>query len=234
METNPENLAELLRSPGREAHRQIHAQLEASQQPGQAFYFPNGGPIERRPDFLVALEGKTYFSLYVAAQPHSVEDGRLMIVSGAGGPPTQSPVGHAASHAVAIGKELKPKLGYRIYVIPVALFMDEGPDNAVQAWAIEHGIATLFTADCLVERLVNVVREHHKPIFHPPGGEEIRKVMAYFNSEDKSPAVIASDPVGDLPPEAGISARQVIIQRADTVNVYTTGYTPGSDVVDGP
>ena len=230
METNPENVAELLEGSDRWAHRQVHAQLEASQQPGQAFYFPNGGPIERRPDFLVALEGKTYFGLYVVTHPHGVEGDRLVNISADGDPVGGSPVGHAAAHAVAISKELKPILGYRIYEIPVAVFMDEGPDNAVQAWAMKHGVETLFNADRLVERLVNVAREHSKPIFHPPGGEEIRKVMAYFSTEGRPSAVIASESVEDLPPEAGISARQVIIQRADTVNVYTTGTT----AIDGP
>ena len=223
MKTNPINMAELLQSPDRAAHRLVHVQLEATQQPGQSLYFPNGGPLERRPDFLVALEGKTYFGLYVATQPHGVEDGRLVLASGAGGPPTPSPVGHAAAQAVAISKELKAKLGYRIYLIPVAVFMDEGPDNAVQAWAMEHGIATLCTADQLVERLAQIASEHRKPIFHPPGAEEIDKVMDYFSAEGRPPATTPSQSVGELAPEAGITARQVIIQRADTVNVFTTG-----------
>ena len=224
MKTNPENIAELLEGPDRAAHRLVHAQLEASQAAGQALHFPNGGPLERRPDFLVALEGKTYFALYVATQPHGVEDGRLVLVSGAGGPPTPSPVGHAAAQAVAISKELKAKLGYRIYLIPVAVFMDEGPDNAVQAWAMEHGIATLCTADRLVEQPgrrspVNTASRSSTR----PAPRRSDKVMDYFSAEGRPPATTPSQSVGELAPEAGITARQVIIQRADTVNVFTTG-----------
>ena len=126
MKTNPENIAKLLEGPNREAHRLVHVQLEASQQPGQAIYFPKDDPFERRPDFLIALEGKSYLTLHVATQPHGVEDGRLVVVSGAGDPMAPSPVGQAAAHAVAISKELKPILGYRIYLIPVAVFVDEG------------------------------------------------------------------------------------------------------------
>ena len=54
--------------------------------------------------------------------------------------------------------------------------------------------------------------------------------MAHLNTEERAAAQIASEPEEDLVPEAGITARQVIIQRADTVNVYTTG----AAACDGP
>ena len=222
MKIYPDNVLELLQGPDREALRQVHASLELSQQSGQAVYFPNSGPIERRPDYLVALEGKSYLTLHVANQPHGVEEGKLVLVSGAGGPPTPSPLGRAAAQAVAISKELKPKLGYRIYVIPVVVFVDEGPDHVVQAWGMAHGVATLFTGDRLVDRLAQVAGEHRKPIFHPPSAEEISKVMSYYGAPGRALAPILSGSVGEPAPEAGITARQVVIQRAGTVNVYTT------------
>jgi hypothetical protein len=88
---------------------------------------------------------------------------------------------------------------------------------------MEHGVATLYTADRLVEGLAQIASEHRKPIFHPPRAEEITKVMAYFSAKGPSAATIPPEAVGEPAPEAGITAHQVIIQRADTVNVYTTG-----------
>lgn len=227
MKTHPKNIEELLQGPNRWAHRQVHAQLKLSQQPGQAIYFPGENTHERRPDFLVALEGRTYFSLHLVTLPHAVEDNRLVVVPREGGPSTDSPVGWATAQAVAVSKELTSTLTHRIYIIPVALFMDEGPDNAVQAWGLHHGVAMLCSADSLVERLGQTAGEHREPIYHPPGADEIERVMAYFSGAGQSLATIPVQPAGDLAPEAGITARQVIIQHADRVVVYTVGTGDG-------
>ena len=224
MRTLPENIAESLQGPDREALRQVLAQLELSQEPGQAIYFPRESSYGNKPDFLVALEGRTYFSIYVVTQPHGVdEEGKLVVVSSSGGPTTPSPVGHASVQAVAMGKEVKQAMGYRIFINPVALFMDGGPDNLVQAWAINHKVAVLFTADRLVEQLVQKAGELGRRIFHPPQAEEIALVMSYLSAAGTPIAAFPAAPAGEIPAEAGITARQVVIQRADTVNVYTTG-----------
>ena len=230
MKTNPDNINALLHGPDREAHRQVLTELEMSPEPGQAIYFPRGNPYGNKPDFLVALEGHTYFSIYVVTQPHGAEDGKLVVLSGTGGPTTSSPVGHAAAQAVALGKEIKRNLDYRVYIIPVAVFMGEGPDNGVQAWGARHGVSMLFTANGLVERLAQIVSELGTPIYHPPHAEEIGRVLAYL-SEGRPAAAISAAPVGEMLPETGITARQVVIQRADVVNVYTTG---GGAAIDGP
>lgn len=223
MEIYPVNVAAQLLGPHREALRLVHAQLEASQHAGKAFVFANGGPAERRPDVLVALEGQGYLTIHIATEPHGVEDGWLVLISGDGEPMGRSPLCDAAKDAVALSQDLRAHLGCRTYVIPVILFMDEGRENALQAWAMGRHIATLFTPHGLVEGLVQVVQEHHRRIFHPPDSRQIERVMAHLNSEERPVPEIVPDSEKDLVPEAGITARQVIIQRADTVNVYTTG-----------
>ena len=230
MEIYPIDVAAQLQGPHREALRLVHAQLEASQHAGQAFVFANGGPADRRPDVLVALEGRAYFDLHLVTEPHGVKDDWLVIISPDGDSMGISPAGHAAVHAVAISKELKAKLGCRTYVIPVIVFMDGGPDNVVQAWAMAHGVETLHASDRLVEGLLQVVQDHRKPIFHPPSARQIERVMAHLSSEERPVPEIVSEPEGDLIPGAGITARQVIIERADTVNVYTIG----AAAADGP
>ena len=115
MEIHPIDVAAQLQGPHREALRMVHAQLQASQQPGQAIFFPNADPDQRRPDVLVALEGRAYLALHIAAQPHGVEDDWLVIMSADGDAMARSPAGHVAVHAVAISKELKAKLGCRTY-----------------------------------------------------------------------------------------------------------------------
>ena len=52
MEILPINAADLLQGPEKAGLRQIYTQLEASQDPGQAFYFHKENAHIRRPDFL--------------------------------------------------------------------------------------------------------------------------------------------------------------------------------------
>ena len=223
MEILPINAADLLHGPETAALRQVYTQLEASQVPGQALYFARANPHIRRPDFLLGLEDRAYFALQVADQPHGVRDGKLVLLPGAGGMPRLSPVGSVAAHSVGIGKDVKAHLGFRIYVIPVAVFVGEDPDNAVQAWGITHNVRILFSADRLGDRLAGIAREYADQIYVPPGMAEIQKVVGVFNA--------AGSPLTGIVPEAGpastpdtnLTARQVIIQHADTVNVYTVG-----------
>ena len=231
MKILPDNITELLQGPDHAAHRQVLARLELGQELGQAIYFPREDAFGQRPDFQVALEGHTYFSVYVVTQPHAVEAERLVVVPQAGGSSTPSPVGHAAAQAVAMGKEIRRNLAYRIFINPAAVFMEEGPDNGIQAWGIKHDVSMLFTADRLVERLVQEAGDLGRRTLQPPHAEEIGAVMAYLNTPGRPVATIPSRPVGEMTLEAGITARQVVIQRADVVNVYTTG---GGAAIDGP
>ena len=224
MEILPINAADLLQDPEKAGLRQVHTQLEASQEPGQALYFARGNPHIRRPDFLLGLEDQAYFSLQVSDQPHGVRDGKLVLVpSVAGVTPTLSPVGSVSAHAVGIGKDVKTHLGFRIYVIPVAVFLGEDPDNAVQAWAITHNVRLLFSADRLGDRLAGIAREYADQIFVPPTMSEIQQVVGVFNNAGLPQLEVASEANPAPKSDTDLTARQVIIQHADTVNVYTIG-----------
>ena len=224
MEILPINAADLLHGPETAALRQVYTQLEASQEPGQALYFAKEHSHIRRPDFLLGLADRAYFALQVADQPHGVRDGKLVLLPPAPNvTPSLSPVGSVAAHVVGISKDVKTHLGFRIYVIPVAVFVGEDPDNAVQAWGITHNVRILFSADRLGDRLAGIAREYADQIYVPPDMAEIQKVVGVFNA--------AGLPQADVVPEANpvsmsdtdLTARQVIIQHADTVNVYTVG-----------
>ena len=168
MDILPINAADLLQDPDKSALRQVHAQLEVSQEPGQALYFAKEHPRIRRPDFLLGLADRTYFALQVAAQPHRVEGGKLILVPPAPNvTPSLSPVGSVSAHSVGISKDVKKHLGFRIYVIPVAVFVGEDPDNAVQAWGITHNVRILFSADRLGDRLGWYCEGIRRPDLYP-------------------------------------------------------------------
>ena len=223
MEILPINAADLLQDPEKAGLRQVYTQLEVSQEPGQALYFPRENPHIRRPDFLLGLEDQAYFALQVADQPHGVRDGKLVLLPGAGGMPRLSPVGSVAAHSVGIGKEVKQHLGYRVYVIPVAVFVAEDPDNAVQAWGITHNVRILFSADRLGDRLAGIAREYADQIYVPPDMAEIQKVVGVFNAAGLPQLEVASEANPAPKSDTDLTARQVIIQHADMVNVYTIG-----------
>ena len=84
MEILPINAADLLQGPETAGLRQVYSQLEVSQEPGQALYFARENPRIRRPEFLIGLADRAYFALQVAVQPHGVEDGKLVLVPARG------------------------------------------------------------------------------------------------------------------------------------------------------
>ena len=200
MEILPINAADLLQGPETAGLRQVHTQLEVSQEPGQALYFARENPRIRRPEFLIGLADQAYFALQVAVQPHGVEGGKLVLVPPvAGVTPTLSPVGSVSAHAVGISKDVKKHLGFRIYVIPVAVFVGEDPDNTVQAWAITHNVRLLFSTDRLVDRLAGIAREYADQIYAPPTMAEIQEVIGVLNAPGLPPADMAAE---EMVPEA--------------------------------
>ena len=223
MEILPINAADLLQDPEKAGLRQVYTQLEVSQEPGQALYFARENPHIRRPDFLLGLEDQAYFALQVADQPHGVRDGKLVLLPGAGGMPTLSPVGSVSAHSVGISKDVKKHLGFRIYVIPVAVFVGEDPDNAVQAWGITHNVRILFSADRLGDRLAGIAREYADQIYVPPHMAEIQNVVGVLNTEGLPQVEMASEANPAPMSETDLTARQVIIQHADTVKFTLSG-----------
>ena len=224
MEILPINAADLLQEPDKSALRQVYTQLEVSQEPGQALYFARENPGIRRPEFLIGLADRAYFALQVTTQPHGVRDEKLVLVPPvAGVTPTLSPVGSVAARAVGISKDVKKHLGFRIYVIPVAVFVGEDPDNTVQSWAINHDVRLLFNANRLVDRLGVIAEEYADRIYAPPDMAEVQRVVGVFNTAGLPQSEMGSEANPAPTSDTDLTARQVIIQHADTVNVYTIG-----------
>ena len=145
----------------------------------------------------------------------------------AGVRPVKSQAGFVAVHAVAISNEVNDHLRHRVFVMPVVVLAGEQPAAAVQDWAIKHHVHLVGETDLLVDRLVRIARENADQIYSPPPMAEIMEVMDFFNAEGiLQETIAAAEP--DETPDLGLTARQVVIQHADTVNVYTTGYTTGA------
>ena len=82
------------------------------------------------------------------------------------------------------------------------------PDAQIEAWAAQAGIHVLFGSERLVELAADA------RVYFPPTAEEVELVMP----EEPVPA----SPADPTAAAVDLHARQVVIQCAEVVNVYTT------------
>ena len=102
------------------------------------------------------------------------------------------------------------------FVVPVLAFPDTEPGPQIEVWAAQAGIHVIFGMERFIERLVELAVNAR--VYFPPTADEIAEEVALVLPEEPVPAPPA-DPVQaavDLP------TRQVIIHRAEVVNVCTT------------
>ena len=101
-------------------------------------------------------------------------------------------------------------------MVPVLAFPDMEPDPQIKAWAAQAGIHVIFGMESFMDRLVELAVNAR--VYFPPTAEEIAEEVVLVLPEEPAP-MPETDPVPDT---VDLQARQVIIQRADVVNVYTT------------
>ena len=222
MIVQPQPSAALQHNPATAGIHLVYSQLQDSGCEGQTVYFANADTHPRKPAFLVGLTGRAYLGIHASSLPHSVENDILMLRPGDGAPTERSPLGSLAARAVGISRHVGKRLNYRIYVISVAILIGEDPGPVVAEWAANHSVSVLHGVDDLANRLSGVARKHDAHIDFPPTEEEIDQVMELFRSQEPSAiAAPPSAPEGAM--EMELTARQVVIHHANTVNVYTVG-----------
>ena len=101
----------------------------------------------------------------------------------------------------------------RIYLIPVLLFPDMEPDPDIEERAAHEVTRIFWGGHDLVNRLLQLAAE--VGVKYPPTRERIRQEVAVV-----SPGLC-------LPDALEMTARQVVIQHAYTVNIHTTGANDG-------
>ena len=222
MIVQPQPPAALQHNPATAGIHLVYSRLQESDCEGQAVYFATADTHPRKPAFLVGLTGQAYLGIHASSLPHSVEDGILMLRPGGGAPAERSPLGSLAARVVGISRYVGKHLNYRIYVIPVAVLIGEDPGPEVADWAANHSVSMLHGVDDLANLLSGVVRNHDTRIDFPPTGEEIDQVMELFRSREPSP-VDAPPSVPGEGMDLELTARQVVIHHATTVNIYTVG-----------
>ena len=124
---------------------------------------------------------------------------------------------------MALKDALADRLGRQIYFIPVCIFTDMERDRRIEALAIQSKVHVAWGYATLIDQLMGFTQQH--TIFEPPTAESIAEEVAAI-------LPVVQRPCPAVPAEAAeLTPRQVIIQSANTVNIYTT--RPGRDAEDG-
>ena len=248
MKVTPEFPEHRVRDPQRQAELRVYNELVNSPCPGYALYEVK--PINSAPevDFAVWIEGVGCLGMQVKGGQNTVEDAiRWFLNTVEGTEPVPCPIQRTWDAALSIKTAVKRRLGRRMYVIPVLLYPDMLPDPDIQRVVESDArVSLLWGEQDLVKRLTELPATDN--VFNPPdAGQIVAEVAAVRNVGDLSPpagSAAWAEELESFRSEAqpapnsirrgmDLTARQVIIQRADVVNVYTVDSTGEPDKSGG-
>ena len=210
--------------PKRRAEMQVYDQLAGSDAPGAAIYEIRAHRDAPEVDFAVWIQDTARFGMQVKGGRYTIEGGRWFLHTNGQREPMQDPVKLTWDAAMSIRAALWTQGRYKVYMVAVLVFPDmPEPDPQIQEWAANCRVNVLWGSENLVERLI----EFHDVggIYSPPTARHIEAEVAVLMpglAEDLPRAAAEGPPAAD-PPAMGMTARQVVIQHADVVNVYTVG-----------
>ena len=209
-----------LHDPMRAAELRVYQELARSDVPGQALYQVNAYPNAPELDFLAALERVAYVGGQIKGGPHERNNrGEWFLHNGLEWQKIPSPLEQAWLAAISVRDALKKRLDLNVYVVPTLVLTDMGADPAIDQSTANGKVSVLRGTDNLVERMIEVSKS--RTINCPPNAGQIARVMEFF-----MPGLGTAPEPAPAPAAMEIAGRQLIIQRVDTMNVYTTGGEP--------
>ena len=235
LKVQPEFPGHRLQDPKRQAELRVYNELVNSTRPGYALYEVK--PIGTAPelDFAVWIEGVACYGVQVKGGQNTKEGGQWLLHTVDGTEEVPCPIQQTWDAALAIKTAVKRRLGRRTFVIPVLIFPDMLPDREIEHFVESDGRVNLMWGEKdLVDRLI-ALPETDRVYTPPDAGQIVAEVAAVrpaldFDlvdvpeawNEAKDHRRLDVEPSSS--PARGrmdLTARQVVIQRADVVNVYT-------------
>ena len=211
--------------PKRQAEMQVYDQLAGSSAPGAAIYEIRAHRDAPELDFAVWIEDVAHFGIQVKGGQYAIEGGRWFLYTNGERESMQDPVKLTWDAAMSIRAALWTKGRYKVYMVAVLAFPDmPDPDPRIQEWAANCHVNVLWGSGNLVERLTEV--DDVEGIYSPPTARHIQEEAAVLmpGLAEDLPGTAAEGPSTPPHPSAmGLTARQVVIQHAGVVNVYTVG-----------
>ena len=219
MEMHPPRFPQLyLTDPKRAAERRVYEALQASDACGMALYEARPGTNGREIDFAVWLEDIARVGLQVKGGRYHVDRGTWYLVTATGKERKNSPAKQCWESSLQLHDYLQEQLpdGRNPFTIPVLIFPEMDPDRDIEIWSVQAGVRVLFGVNDLMDRLIELISNCR--VYSPPTDEEIAEEVELL-----IPGLGRLTPESAAPPESlELQARQVVIQHAQVVNVYTT------------
>ena len=215
--------------PTRQAEARVFDAIQASCQPGFAYYEWKRDHHSTEVDFALWLLGVGRFGLQVKGGQRSLRNGKWYLATQHGRQETASPSRQAWRAAMSLREEMVETLDDdNAFIIAVLLFPDMEPDPAIAAMAVREHAHVIWGADNFFERLKEITAA--TPVYFPPNAEDIRREVAAVTGDQILYA--EQDPDQDhegermpqpaqpeipLVPQLGIATGSVTIQHVDTV-----------------
>ena len=209
-----------LKDPKRQAELRVYRELEASGAEGAALYEARPNSQCKELDFAIWLPGIARYGMEVKGGFYRVERGVWHLITPTGEERKGSLLKQVWDSTMGLHNHLQKRIdGNRNpFMVPVIVFPDMERDEGIESWALQSNVRVLWGTDNLVERLIELAGACN--FFYPPtaaeAAEEVELVMPGLGAPAPEHAPAPATPVD-------FQARQVIIQHAGTVNVYTTG-----------
>ena len=210
--------------PKRQGELRVYNKLAQSGVTGLAIYGGKASPEGPEVDFALWLQKEGRFSMEVKASRYTFEDGRWVLHSVNGPEVVDSPVLQARDSAMHFRDAVKESLGRKVFVYAVVIFPDLDPDQDIIKQAARHKVHPIFGTGELGDRLLAIAGSQE--IFMPPTASHIQEEAELFIPGVRYPAgtEVRRTERGATPSaDMDIIARQVVIQNAGVVNIYTTG-----------
>lgn len=204
--------------PLTQAEMEACRQFEGSERAGQALFHPQIGG-QSAPHLVAFFEEIGRFGVTVLDGQHAAADGDGRSVDDA--------LEAAWQGAQAVFKALKGQLNLNLYTFAVAWFPDMEPDDGILAANAGRSVHVLFGRDELVQRLAALPKDDQ--LQTNLNGRFIRREVAALS---RSSAVASPEPAEVSAPAVEGRAGGLVLERAETVNVYVT--VVNGDVGDDP
>lgn len=216
MNIYPESFPEeRIQDPRRQAELAVFRQLQVSDTPGVALYEARGGAEGREMDFAIWLEDIARVGLQVKCGRYRVDRGTWYLNTPDGEERKPSPAKQSWESSLQLHHYLRERLpaGRNPFVVPILTFPDMEPCENIEVWSVQAGVRVMFGSETLVERLIEVLSTCR--VYSPPTAEEVTEEVDLLVPGTMSAAAGTRETLD-------LQTRQVVIQSAQVVNIYTT------------
>ena len=230
MQTYPERFPQDHRiDPRRQAEARIFDAIQASCQPGFAYYEWKRDHHSPEVDFALWLLGVGRFSIQVKGGQLLLRNGKWYLATQDGLKETGSPSRKAWRAAMSLREEIVETLkDDNAFIIAVLYFPDMEPDPAIAAMAAREHTHVIWGTDNPFQRLEEIAAA--TPVYFPPNAEDIRMEVAavtgdqiLYRGQDPDPdhreerMPPPAQPEIPVVPPLGIATGSVTIHHVDTV-----------------